>query len=171
MNIASLNKHIDDLRKILSQLKYNFDIIGISEHKILKGTTPSNNIEIPGYDNFILEPTDTNFGDTGFYVKDNLDYVRRSDLEINSPTNYETIVIEVKFPKKKNLIVGCIYRHPSSKISLKDFTNLHLSAQLKSIGCLIVKLSCIYVFDVDVSQSAPFSGDLVTVIQKYIASR
>ena len=131
---VSLNKHIDDLQKILSQLKYNFDIIGISEHKILKCTTPSNTIEIPGYDNFIFEPTDTNFGGTGFYVKDNLDYVRRSDLEINSPTNYETIFIEIKFPKKKNLIVGCIYRHPSSKISVKDLPNLHLDPVLQTIG-------------------------------------
>ena len=30
---SSLNKHIEDLTTILSLLNFNFDIIGISEHK------------------------------------------------------------------------------------------------------------------------------------------
>ena len=34
VNIASLDNHIDNLRLILSLLNYNFDVIGISEHKI-----------------------------------------------------------------------------------------------------------------------------------------
>ena len=38
INIASLNKHIDNLKFILSRLNFNVDIIGISEHKILKET-------------------------------------------------------------------------------------------------------------------------------------
>ena len=59
VNIASLNKHIDDLQLILSRLNYKFDIIGISEHKIFKDTIPSNNISIPGYGEFIFEPTET----------------------------------------------------------------------------------------------------------------
>ena len=63
-------------------------------------TLPSNN----GYGNFILEPTDTNFfGDTGFYVKDNLDYARRSDLEINSATDYETILHRSEISQEKEL--------------------------------------------------------------------
>ena len=69
VNIASLDKHIDDLKLILSLLNYNFDIIGISEHKILKDTLPSNNIKIPGYEEFIFEPTETTHGGTGFYIK------------------------------------------------------------------------------------------------------
>ena len=38
INIASLNKHIDDLKFISSRLNFNFNIIGVSEHKILKET-------------------------------------------------------------------------------------------------------------------------------------
>ena len=58
LNIASLNKHIDDLKLILSQLKFKFDVICISEHKIFKDTLPSNEIKIPGYDEFIFAPTE-----------------------------------------------------------------------------------------------------------------
>ena len=103
VNIASLDKHIDDLKLILSLLNYKFDIIGISEHKIVKDTLPSNNIKIPGYEEFIFEPTETTHGGTGFYIKDNLDYITRNDLQINSPSDYESMFIEIKFPKKKEL--------------------------------------------------------------------
>ena len=34
VNIASLNKHIDILSDVLSKMKFNFPIIGLSEHKI-----------------------------------------------------------------------------------------------------------------------------------------
>ena len=105
-------------------------------------------IQIPGYDDFIIEPTSTNFGGTGFYVKSNLDYDKRSDLEINSPSNYASTFIEIKLPRKKHLIVGCIYRHPSSKISVKDFTNLHLDPVLQKIG--LEKKQCILMGDVNI---------------------
>ena len=105
VNIASLNAHIDDLRSVLSRLKFNFDILGISEHKIRKDTYPSNNINISGYKEFIFEPTETEFGGTGFFIKDDLDHNERKDLQINSPTNYESNFIEIIFPNRKNLIV------------------------------------------------------------------
>ena len=68
VNIASLNAHIDDLRTVLSRMKPEIDIIGISEHKIKKGLTPSNNIDIGGYDEFVFEPTGTTHGGAGFYI-------------------------------------------------------------------------------------------------------
>ena len=48
VNIASLNAHIDDLKNVLSRLKTNFDIIGISKHKISKDNLQSNNIGLLG---------------------------------------------------------------------------------------------------------------------------
>ena len=125
--------HIDDLKLILSLLNYKFDIIGISEHKILKEKSPSNDISIPGYE-FIFEPTETSFGGTGFYLKDNLDYILRKDLQFNSPGNFESMFIEIQFPQKKNLIVGCIYRHPSSSISISNFSNIYLEPILQKIS-------------------------------------
>ena len=134
LNIASSDKHIDDLRLILSLISLRFDIIGISEHKILKDTFPSNNVQIPGYNEFIFQPTETACGGTGFYISDSLNYIRRSDLEVNSPSNYESIFVEIKFPKKKNLIVGCMYRHPSSNLSVHEFSNFHLEPVLEKVS-------------------------------------
>ena len=133
----------------MSKLDYKFDVIGISEHKITNDSTPSNNIEIPGYENFEFVPTATNFGGTGFYIKSGLDYVRRGDLEINSPSNYESMFIEIVFPKKKNLIVGCVYRHPSSPLSIHDFTNKHLEPVLEKISK--EKKQCVLMGDFNVN--------------------
>ena len=69
VNIASLDNHIDDLRLVLSRLKHKFDIIGISEHKIKKNSTPSNNIDLIGYNQFLFEPTETTHGGTFFLSK------------------------------------------------------------------------------------------------------
>ena len=45
VNIASLNAHIDDLKNVLARMKFNFDVIGISEHKM--GICTSIMMEIP----------------------------------------------------------------------------------------------------------------------------
>ena len=148
VNIASLNKHIDDLKFILTQLNFSFDIIGIFEHKILKDTVPSKNITITGYDEFIFQPTETYFGGTGFYIKSNLDYIVREDLQCNLPSHYESMFIEIIFPNKKNLIVGCIYRHPTSSISIEDFCKLQLDPILQKIS--LEKKQCVLMGDFNV---------------------
>ena len=134
VNIASLNAHIDDLKLILSLLNYKFDVIGISEHKIKKHDDPLANIDIPGYHSFLFEPTETTHGGTGFYLKDNILFDERKDLAFNSATNFESSFIEIKFQKKKNLIIGCIYRHPNSKINIQEFNREFIDPLLHKIN-------------------------------------
>ena len=63
INIASLNKHIDDLKLILSMLTHEIDVIGISEYKIQKDNDkPAVNIKIPGYQEFLFQPIETTHG-------------------------------------------------------------------------------------------------------------
>ena len=52
------------------------------------------------------------------------------------------------FPNKRNLIVGCIYRHPTSKISVDDFTNVHLDPILHKIS--IEKKQCVIMGDFNI---------------------
>ena len=134
VNIASLNAHVDDLRTVLSRLKFDFDVIGISEHKIKKGQTPTNNIDLLGYEEFIFEPTETTHGGAGFYIKKGLNSNERKDLRLNSPSHHEAIFVEIILPDRKNLIVGCVYRHPSSNISITDFTDEYLEPILHKIS-------------------------------------
>ena len=133
-NIASLNLHIDDLRDLLSRLDFCFDVIGISEHRIKKGQKPSNNIDLQGYNEFIFEPTGTACGGTGFYIHEKHDCIERKDLNLNFPSDFEASFVEIVLPDRKNLVVGCIYRHPSSKISVNDFNELHIQPILHKIS-------------------------------------
>ena len=111
----------------LSLFKFKFHIIGITEHKI-KGDIPISNIEIPGYHKFLYDGSSTTHGGTGFHIKNSLAYKKREDLKLKSPApgEFESTFLEIIIPNKKNLIVGCIYRHHSSSISIEDFSKEYL---------------------------------------------
>ena len=102
-NLASLYKYFDDLNHIISIIKPEFQIIGITEHKI-KDSIPTSNIEIAGYHEFIFNPTQTSHGGTGFYVKDNLAVKKRDNLLLKSPGpgEFEFTFLEIVFPNQKN---------------------------------------------------------------------
>ena len=100
-NIASLNLHIDDLRDLLGQLDFSFDVIGISEHRIKKDQQPSNNIDLQGYSEFKFEPSETACGGTGFYINEKHDFIKRDDLKLNSASDFEAMFIEIVIPDRK----------------------------------------------------------------------
>ena len=110
INIASLGAHIDELRNLLQALDHPFDIIGISETR-LYDKEPLVNINIDGY-NFKHTPTTTQCGGAGVYIKNIYDdFDIRDDLSGSITNITESIFIELKRNGKKNVIIGCIYRH------------------------------------------------------------
>ena len=133
-NLASINKHVDDLVYTISQIKTEFDVIGITEHKIQNGnSTPISNVDITGYHPFIFDPTSTTHGGTGFYVKSSRVFNKRDDLKFNSPGNFESTFIELVFPDDRNMIVGCIYRHPTSEVTINQFNQDYIEPMLDQI--------------------------------------
>ena len=90
-------------------LDFSFDVIGITETR-LYDDHPLTNIEINGYD-FVHTPTSTKCGGAGIYIKSIYDYEIKSELSCSLPNVSESIFIEIKRKKLKNLIVGCVYRH------------------------------------------------------------
>ena len=133
-NIASLSKHIDELRLTLSLIKKQFQIIGITEHKIQKDCDPIVNIDLEGYKPFIFDPTESSHGGTGFFISNSLSHMKRDDLKFNSCGDFESTFLEIIFPHKRNLIVGCIYRHPSSSISITEFNTKFIDPLLSKIS-------------------------------------
>ena len=55
LNIASLTKHKEELDIILSLLDFKFDFIGITETKIKRNSTPTIDISIEGYEQYLTE--------------------------------------------------------------------------------------------------------------------
>ena len=96
INIASLSKHINELRSLLKVLKLHFDIIGVTETRLY----PLVNIDIEGYD-FKHTPTKTKCGRAGIYVKSCYNYEIKKDIS-NSLTNFTvSIFIEIKRKDQK----------------------------------------------------------------------
>ena len=118
MNIASLGLHKDELEAALSLLDIEFDIIAITETKIIKNVTPIFDINIPGYKPY-QTPTESPKGGVIIYVKNGIDVKRRTDLDskMYEAGELESVFLEVLNGKKKNEIFGCIYRHPSMDIN------------------------------------------------------
>ena len=152
-NLASINLHFEDLQLILSQLKFDFHVIGITEHKIQKDNPPTTQIELADYHDFDYDYTETTHGGTGFFVKKSITYNRRNDLSFNSKGNFESTFIELIFENKRNMIVGCIYRHPSSTITIKQFTEECIEPLLDKISSEKKMCTLVGDFNIDLLKS------------------
>ena len=115
LNIASLHKHFEDLQNYISLLKQSFHIIAITEHKISLNSNEKS-FNLPGY-NFCFNFTESTHGGTGFFTSEKLNYKVRNDLNMCQPGNLESTFIELILPFKRNLVLGCVYKHPRMKIN------------------------------------------------------
>ena len=111
LNISSLPYNFDQLETLLTTLKVKFDILGITESRLKTGKQPINNIDLKGY---VVEstPTDASCGGAPLYINKNINYKLRKDLKIHKSKEVESIFIEIINKKERNIIIGCIYRHP-----------------------------------------------------------
>ena len=119
MNISSLNAHFDELNAIMNLLNFNF--IGLTETRLKKDVSVTIPIEIEGY-SYEHTPTEASCGGALLYISNKLNYKPRNDLLIYKSFHLESVFIEVLFPKKSNLIVGYIYKHPC--MSIDEFNDI-----------------------------------------------
>ena len=131
INACSLNKNFDDLQHLLSCTKNFFDIIAVSETGITKNISSLNNLNLNNY-SFEFTPTETCAGGTLLYIANHLSYKCRNDLNIYKKNELESTFIEIVNPKKSNILVGVIYRHPS--MDLADFNCNYLNKLLENIS-------------------------------------
>ena len=111
-NTRSISANFDALNQLLCDLNHSFSIIGLSETKLKVDKENLSNISLRGY-TFLSNPSLTNAGGVGLYVKNNLNFNLREDLNSINTVEFESIWIEVEM-NNKNLICGVIYRHPSN---------------------------------------------------------
>ena len=104
----------------------------MSESKLKKGNPSLINISLPSYN---IERTDTESasGGTLLYISKSLNYINRQDLNLYKTKELETTFIEVILPKRKrNLVVGTIYRHPC--MDADEFNTQYLPKLLSNIS-------------------------------------
>ena len=128
LNISSLQRHIDELVTLLSILDHPFNVICVTETRL--HDDPLTNIQIEGY-NFVHTPTSSQCGGVGIFIKENIEYEIVNKHTLSLDNIFQSIFIEIKTPSKKNILVGCVYRHPSPPIS--EFQNKFLDKTLNAI--------------------------------------
>ena len=103
-------------------------LLGITETGF-QNQTPAFNCDIPGY-NFVHTPTKCEKGGALLYLADFLQYTDRADLDTVAykDEKLESKFVELIQPDNKNIIVGCIYRHPT--MSVDEFNNDYLTPLL-----------------------------------------
>ena len=111
LNVNSLLKHIDEIRRVL--LSAPFDIFAINESKIDE-LIPDNEISIPDY-NFIRKVRNRAGGGVLLYIRDNISFSDREDLV---PSSLEMVCAEINRPHSKPFLVCTWYRPPNSDMDL-----------------------------------------------------
>ena len=94
INACSLNKNFDDLQHLLNCTKKSFDIIAISETRITKQVSLSNNLNLNNY-SFEFTPTETSAGGTLLYIANHLSYKCQNDLNIYKKMNLNLLLLKL----------------------------------------------------------------------------
>ena len=116
-NIRSLPKNLTLLNDILYSLNSRPDVLAITETKLNSQTIT--NIDIPSYNLFHTD-SQTMAGGAGLYISKDLQTIHRPDLKFTIPLVESCWSENVTSNGKSNIIIGCIYRHPTANLS--EFT-------------------------------------------------
>ena len=127
LNISSLSKHLDVFNNLLNTLDHKFKVLGITETRLKDSPSIPHNLDIDGYSTPLLTYTKANAGGTALYISNDIKYTPRKDLNqiLYSERELESTFCELIFEKQDNVIVGCIYKHPTmnTEIFTEDFFN------------------------------------------------
>ena len=93
INACSLNKDFDDLQHLLSCTQKIFDMIAISETRIIKNTSLLNNLNLNNY-SFEFTSTESSAGGTFLYITNHLSYKCCNDLRIYKENELESTFVE-----------------------------------------------------------------------------
>ena len=122
-NIRSMNKNLDSLACLLSNLDHGFDIIGLSElwepenaKKLEKTYT------LQGYHDFQLQRGTSQNSGCGIFVKEHLKHKVRDELNysfFSETEEFQIFFIEI-ITNSGNILVCTVYRHPKGN-SIAEF--------------------------------------------------
>ena len=112
--MRSFSKNKNKIEELLQSAKTKPDVLAISESKL-----NSNNLSRVSLIDYSLVHCDSisHAGGVALYVSNSLEFCKLEEYSIASP-HFETLFIEVKLKNSgKDLVIGVIYRHPSTSLS------------------------------------------------------
>jgi len=125
---SSLDAYLGDLHATLEILDFPFQIIGAGETSTC--WIQIEQLPVQMQFTFTAFHSTSAAGGVALYASKPLNAVKRTDLSI-SDTEFETVWIEIRNSKLKNILCCCAYRHPSS--SPERFTD-HMDTILHNLA-------------------------------------
>ena len=108
-----------------------FTCIAVSGSRIAKNKPPPINVNIPKC-SYEFCPMEAKADGTLIYIRNHLSYKMRNDLKIYKSFELESTFIEICNPKKTNVIIGCIYKHPN--VNINEFNDDYLNELLDKLS-------------------------------------
>ena len=93
------------------------DIIALTETSQKNNENFKSNIDIEGYETYCT-PSYSSKGGTAIYVIKKFNNIERKELKALNE-DYDSVWVELKNKFSKNIVTGCIYRHP--RYNFKEF--------------------------------------------------
>ena len=113
-NLNGLENKNDQLQNFIRTTTLNIDIINIIETSQKENVNFATNICLEGYNQPFTLGSKTSRG-VAIYTKSNINVFKREDLNIID-RSFEAIWIVIKMEKSKNIVCGCLYRHPNNEV-------------------------------------------------------
>lgn len=150
--------HIDQLRILISD--FEFDVLAINETK-LDAIISDDLVRIKGY-SIERKDRNKNGGGVSLYIRDNINYVIRSDLV---PSNLELIAVEISKPNGKPFIISTWYRPPNSTIDIfREFENFLINVDSEGKETLLAgDINC----DLAINTNDPISSPVKFLYESY----
>ena len=129
-NVDGLESKFDHLRNFLGGSRTPFDVIAISETSEHTDHSFIANVSLDNYEKPFSTATNTSKGGVCLYVKQGYDTIERTDLKKQNDL-FEAVWVEIKNKNNKNIVCGCVYRHP--RANCDEFFN-YFDSTLKKLS-------------------------------------
>ena len=100
---------------LINSSECDINVLCISETSQKENIHFNLNVNIEGYRQPFALGSKSSRGGVAIYVKNDIDVVERNDLNIINKA-FECLWVEIRNEKHKNIVCGCLYRHPNSDI-------------------------------------------------------
>ena len=131
INACSSDKIFDDLEYLLKCTNKKLDGVTVTETRTTRNTSKLCKIMSWMSSERLMYVQFTSCVYWVLYIANHLFYKPRNDLNIYKKSELESTFVEIINPKKSNIIVGVIYRHPSMDVT--DFNQNYLNGLLDKI--------------------------------------
>ena len=128
-NVNGLESKFEGLHDFLTGTTVTLDVIAITETSQHNEEFFTSNVSLEGYKPFYT-PTNSSKGGTALYVNSNLNVFERNDLKTQNDL-FESVWTEITNKRSKNILCGCLYRHPNYDLS--EFL-IYLESTLKTVS-------------------------------------